>query len=134
MRSCGSAGVAGRRSLNLPAAAIDIDPMDKSLLAHRQLLNSVLAVTAVSTQFLTLLISPMAQDKAKWNDAETTALVDYLWERRAECGEGGSFKDPAYNAAADKIAPEWSAGPVKTGKHCRTKWGAVSIYPLLSDQ
>jgi hypothetical protein len=96
-------------------------------------LNSVLAVTAVSTQYLTLFISSMAQEKAKWNDAETTALVEYLWEHRAECGDGGSFKDPAYNAAADKIAPEWSAGPIKTGKHCKTKWGAVSIYLLLSD-
>jgi hypothetical protein len=105
--------------------------MDKSLLARRQLLTSVLAVTAVSTQFLTLFMASMAQDKAKWNDAEITALVEYLWEHRAECGDGGSFKDPAYNAAADKIAPEWSAGPVKTGKHCKRKWGAVSISSIV---
>jgi hypothetical protein len=103
-----------------------VDTMDRSLLERRQLLNSVLAITAISTQFLTLLLATMTQDKAVWNDAETSALVDFFWTHRAESGDGGTFKDASYNAVAEHIAPHWTSGPIKNAKRCKTKWAAVS--------
>jgi hypothetical protein len=68
--------------------------MDDSFLERRKLLNSVLAVTAVSTQFVTILLATMPPEpKAVWNDAEIGKLVDFLLEHRAE-GEGGELQGP----------------------------------------
>ena len=108
--------------------------MDDSFLERRKLLNSVLAVTAVSTQFVTILLATMPPEpKAVWNDAEIGKLVDFLLEHRAE-GEGGNFKDPSFKAAAAHIASELTSGPSKTLKHCKTKWGAVSVWPSQYDR
>ena len=57
---------------------------------------------------------------------ETTAFVEYLWEHRAEGGDGGSFKDVTFRGASTHIANLLTAGPVKTPKCCKTKWASVS--------
>jgi len=31
--------------------------------------------------------------KVNLNDSETLGLVDFLWEHRAEAGDGGTFKE-----------------------------------------
>jgi hypothetical protein len=66
--------------------------------------------------------APKAQ--AVWNDEETTQLVAFLYDHQSE-GEGGNFKQPTYNAAALHIAGNLTAGPVKTGTMCKTKWNGV---------
>lgn len=102
--------------------------MDKCNLERRRLLNFAVTSASLGAHFVSLLVASMSQDEGKaiWNDAETLAFVDYLWEHRAEAGDGGNFKDTTFNGAADHIAKHWTTGAAKTGKRCRTKWGGVS--------
>ena len=65
------------------------------------------------------------QDKASWNDEETRALMDYLWENRGNIGDG-SFKEAVWNSAPAHIAHLLTSGPIKTVKHCKTKYINVS--------
>lgn len=106
-----------------------MDEHTRPLLERRRFLNSAVSLTTLGSHFLSLLIAAMSQEdgKASWNDAEILSLVDFLWEHRAEAGDGGSFKDAAFNAAADYISKHWTAGPSKTAKHCKTKWAGVSL-------
>lgn len=72
------------------------------------------------------------EGKANWNNnTETLALVDFLWEHRSEAGDGGTFKDTMFNAAADHIAKYWTTGPTKTAKRCKTKWAGVSPGSII---
>ena len=84
-----------------------------------------MTLSALGAQFVTSLLmatsSGVHQEKASWNDEETEALVSYLWEHRAECGDGGAFKDSAFN-----IANLLTSGPAKTAKQCKTKYNGVS--------
>ena len=107
----------------------DMDDMEgyRSLFQQRKLLNSALSLTVIGAQFATsLLMASLLPEKAYWNDEETQALVDYLWEHRAESGDGGTFKDAVYNALPGLIAPLLSTGPIKTKTHCKTKFNTVS--------
>jgi hypothetical protein len=103
------------------------------LLERRRLLNFAVTSASLGTHFVSLLISTMSQEegKANWNDAETLALVDFLWEHRAEAGDGRTFKDTTFNAAAEHIAKDWSTGATKTAKRCKTKWAAVSLGSVI---
>ena len=62
---------------------------------QRQLLNSTITLTALGTHFVSLFIISMSQEdgKVNLNDSETLGLVDFLWEHRAEAGDGGTFKE-----------------------------------------
>ncbi|KIM76953.1 hypothetical protein PILCRDRAFT_12475 [Piloderma croceum F 1598] len=72
------------------------------------------------------------EEKANWNEPETVALVNYFWEHRAEGGDGGTFKDTAFNAVATHIAHLWTSGPVKTAKKCKTKYnGLKTIFRAI---
>lgn len=103
-------------------------------LERQHLLNFAITSASLGAHFVSLLVAKMSQaqdeGKANWNDAETLALVNYLWEHRAEAGDGGTFKDATFNAAAAHIAREWTTGAVKTAKRCKTKWAGVSPYYL----
>ncbi|KAF8808031.1 hypothetical protein BYT27DRAFT_7338626 [Phlegmacium glaucopus] len=76
-----------------------IDDMDdmagyRPLFERQKLLNSAVSLTALGAQFVTsLLMASLHQEKASWNEKEVEALVNYLWEHRAESGDGGTFKD-----------------------------------------
>jgi hypothetical protein len=74
-------------------------------------------------------------EKAVWNSAETTGLIDFLIEHRSE-GDGVNLKTSTFNAAAAAITPFWTVGPAKNGKMCKTKWSGVrllvfSFNPIL---
>ena len=71
-------------------------------------------------------MSKTRAEKAVWNETETSALIDYLVQHKAEAGDGGNFKDATYNAAAEHITSLKTTGPAKSGKMCKTKWAAVS--------
>jgi hypothetical protein len=108
------------------------DP-DPSFYHRRKILTTALALTALCTQLTTIMALPsvyVKKEKAKWNDQETAELVQYLWEHRAEGGDGSTFKASTIKAAAEHIAPYRTSGPVKTTKNLQTKWTAVSC--LLS--
>jgi hypothetical protein len=106
------------------------------LLERRRLLNSAVSLAALGTHFVSLLVAAMSQEdgKANWNDAEVVGLVDFLWEHRAEAGDGGSFKDTAFNAVAGDIAKHWTVGPTKNAKRCKTKYSGVSLRNLPADR
>jgi hypothetical protein len=55
-------------------------------------LNSAVALAALGTYFVSLLVAAMSQEdgKANWNDAEIVGFIDFLWKHRAEAGDGGS--------------------------------------------
>jgi hypothetical protein len=97
-------------------------------LERRQLLNFAITSASLGAHFVSLLIATMSQEegKANWNDAETLALVNFLWKHRAEAGDGGTFKNTTFNAAAADIAKLWSTGAAKNGARCKTKWAGVS--------
>jgi hypothetical protein len=108
---------------------MELDDMEgyRSLFQQRQLINSAASLAALGAQFVTsLIMASSQQEKASWNDEETQALVDYLWEHRAESGDGGSFKDVVFNAIPDHIAHLLTSGPAKTAKQCKTKYNGVS--------
>jgi hypothetical protein len=129
-----------RRSFNLYATFINlfIDTMEEqepdSLSYHqRKILISALALTAICTQLTTIMSAAvtgneLTDEKARchWNDTETTHLVDYLWQHRAQAGDGGNFKTATFHAAAQHIAEFRTLGPVKTVKHLQSKWSTVS--------
>lgn len=107
---------------------------------HRLYLGAVV-IAALCAQYTTLLIatpSEMTQaptgtssERANWNDEETTALVDYLYEHQSEAGDGGNFKQSTSNAAAVHIAPLLTLGTKKSGNMCKTKWESVSNFRTL---
>ena len=108
-----------------------MDKTEPHFRCQQHILNCALAVAAVYTQFTVLLMATSAStERADWNDAETTAFVEYLWEHRAEGGDGGNFKDVTFRAAAEHIADKLTAGPTKTPKRCKTKWTSVSHWPV----
>ncbi|KIK96317.1 hypothetical protein PAXRUDRAFT_826115 [Paxillus rubicundulus Ve08.2h10] len=66
-------------------------------------------------------------EKARWTPAEVTALVDYLHDHCAECGEAGNFKETTYNTAATALRPLYNGiGTIKTGKMVGSKWATVT--------
>jgi hypothetical protein len=96
---------------------------------QRKVLITAIALVALCTQLTKIMALPSAsaeKERAKWNDRETTELIQYLWEHRSEGGDGGGFKPPTFKAAAEHIAPYHTSGPVKTTKSVQTKWIGVS--------
>ncbi|KIJ11459.1 hypothetical protein PAXINDRAFT_84488, partial [Paxillus involutus ATCC 200175] len=70
--------------------------------------------------------------KASWSDKEVKELVLYLHNHRSTAGDGGSFTDPTFNAAAEHIVPYLKSGPQKTGKMVKAKWTALwKIYTAI---
>lgn len=101
---------------------------------HRRLrATSLFGLIALVAHYPALLMSAIVSStaqvkpRAQWNDNEVAALVNYYHEHRSEICDGGNFKTPTYNAAAQAIAPFYTVGPVKTGNMCKTKWQTVSI-------
>lgn len=106
-----------------------MDKTEPRFQCQKHILNSALAVAAVYTQFIVLLMATSGPaERAEWNDKETNTFVEYLWEHRAEGGDGGNFKDVTFRAAAEHIADMLTAGRIKTPKCCKTKWTSVSHW------
>ena len=82
------------RRLVIDAKSFATDLMDKISAQFRRrqlqhLVNCALAVTVIYTQLIVLLMaSSVPQEKAIWNEAETAALIEYLWEHKAEGSDG----------------------------------------------
>jgi hypothetical protein len=103
-----------------------MDPKDLALLARkRRIWAAALTITTLCAQVATAIMATAPSDKAQWNEVETTALVDFLLEHKSEIGDAGMYKMTTFNAAAVRIAPHHTSGPMKTGKMCKTKWRAV---------
>lgn len=94
------------------------------LARRRRILSSALVLATLCAQYSAVVMAA-PKDKANWNDQETAAMVTYLYDHRAEMGDAGMFKMSTFNAAAQHISEHHTAGPVKTGKMCKTKWRTV---------
>jgi hypothetical protein len=70
--------------------------------------------------------SPTKKTMAKWNTAETEALISFLQRKSTWIG-GTSFKEGSFTTAADHIKNLYTEGAIKMAAHCRTKWSSVSF-------
>lgn len=107
---------------------------------RKRLFASAVVITVICAQYTTLL---MAQPEvhappqfkalpAQWNDSETAALVDYLYDHCSEAEGAGNFKQQVLSSAAEYInnheaLQSTRAGPLKTAKSTRNKW--TSVHP-----
>jgi hypothetical protein len=71
------------------------------------------------------------KERAMWNETKTKEFLQYLFDHRAEGGDGGNFKAPTFNATVRHVASYQTTGPVKVGKHMKTKWDGVSHSPSV---
>jgi hypothetical protein len=70
--------------------------------------------------------------RANWNDAEITALINYLIKHIAEVGDGGNFKKATFTGAFGAVGPHHSAAPQKTASMCKLKYQLVSwVYSMI---
>ena len=105
---------------------------------QHKLLNAALALIVIYAQLTTIFVmsseTPESnKSNANWNIDETNELVQYLWDHRAEAGDGGNFKSQTLTAAMQHITPYHSQGPVKDVKHVKRKWTAVSDQCIFTD-
>ena len=105
---------------------------------QHKLLNAALALIVIYAQLTTIFVmsseTPESnKSNANWNIDETNELVQYLWDHRAEAGDGGNFKSQTLTAAMQHITPYHSQGPVKDAKHVKRKWTAVSDQSIFTD-
>jgi hypothetical protein len=70
--------------------------------------------------------------RANWNNAEITALIDYLVKHIAKMGDSGNFKKAVFTRALGAVGPHHSAGPLKTVSMYKSKYQLVSwVYPRI---
>ena len=98
----------------------------------RRLWAGTVVITALCSHCATLLMSiqptPSQSPKAQWNSEEISALINHLEAQKSQ-GEGaGNFKNVTFNNAAAAVAPHHSSGPIKTLRHCKTKWANVGRF------
>jgi hypothetical protein len=104
----------------------DLEEPNLFFYQRRKLLTAAIALTVLCTQIATIMALPIDKERAMWNETETKEFLQYLLDHQAEGGDGGNFKAATLNAAARHIASHRTSGPVKVGKHARTKWDGVS--------
>ncbi|KIK80521.1 hypothetical protein PAXRUDRAFT_765494, partial [Paxillus rubicundulus Ve08.2h10] len=63
--------------------------------------------------------------KASCSDKEVKELVLYLHNHRSTAGDGSSFTDPTFNAAAEHLVLYLKSGSQKTGKMVKARWMVV---------
>ncbi|KAJ6606936.1 hypothetical protein B0H10DRAFT_1956732 [Mycena sp. CBHHK59/15] len=71
--------------------------------------------------------------KAHWTLDDETAFIGYVWDHRAEGGDGCNFKmSPTWNGAAWFLNESITKGGAKNGKGCKGKWAAFKkVYDLV---
>ena len=121
-----------RNHIHRSSARMDSDDSRLHLLRRRW--AGALAVTALCTQYASILMSQPTSEKAQWNDTEVVQLLDFLFTHRAEAGEGTNFKNKTFNGAATHVVPYLTHGPPKTAKRCKTKWASVCGFVFESDR
>jgi hypothetical protein len=79
---------------------------------------------------LKFMLPLSSRPPSQWNDGETAALVDYLYDHHSEAEGAGNFKQQVLSSAAEYINNHEAlqsicAGPLKTAKSTRKKWTSV---------
>jgi hypothetical protein len=108
---------------------VGIDSVPQLPLQHRLRATFTGLIKSMST---TLPTTTSKAPRANWNDAEITALINYLVEHMAEVGDGGNFKKATFTGALGAVGPHHSAGHQKTALMCKSKYQSVSwVYPMI---
>ena len=76
---------------------------------------------------------PSTTPRAMWTEVEVDALVNYMFDHRAEAGDGGNFKASTYTAAAAHIAQFTTPPHTKSVKSLQGKWQSVGCGDLTID-
>jgi hypothetical protein len=111
---------------------VDIDSVPKLPLQHHLKMTFTRLITHFSKSMSTTLPATTSKaSRANWNDAEITALVNYLVKHIAEV-DGGNFKETMFTGALRAVGPHHSVGPSKTASVCKSKYQSVSwVYPRI---
>lgn len=64
----------------------------------------------------------------RWTLQDEDKLVDFLFENRASAGDGGNFKESAFQEISAILTPLVSKGGPKTVRSCQNKWATVSTF------
>ena len=70
-------------------------------------------------------MASQTKERVHWTDEEISALVDYLYDHRAEA-EGGSFKKQTYQGAVTYLKPFHKQGGLKDSTSVKEKFTKVS--------
>ena len=70
-------------------------------------------------------MASQTKEHVHWTDEEISALVDYLYDHRAEA-EGGSFKKQTYQGAVTYLKPFHKQGGPKDSTSIKEKFTKVS--------
>ena len=104
-----------------------------SPIRHKHLAAALLSFIAYHIENIILMANKAGVQRGPstlWNDAETIALIDGLFARRAQQADSGNFRDPVYSAVARETAPHHTEGsPVKSTQSVRNKWQLVCPHP-----
>ena len=66
-------------------------------------------------------------ERSNWTEADERHLIAFLTDHKAEAGDGFSYKQSTWNAAARYMATQASQrGAAKTAESCKNKWSQVS--------
>jgi len=68
---------------------------------------------------------PAVSTSASWTPAEETAFVNYLYDHKAEAGDGGNFKIVTFQNAFPIISPLWVKDAKKIVKGLQNKYSMV---------
>jgi hypothetical protein len=97
--------------------------------------TSAAAIVNICSHYATLLMAtlPNTTPRASWTEVEVDALVNYMFDHRAEAGDGGNFKVSTYTAAAAHIAQFTTPPQMKSVKSLQGKWQSVRCCHLEID-
>ena len=93
--------------------------------------QAAIAIVVLCVQYSVFLMSLLEdKEKARWDELEVSAVIDYFYQHRSEVGEESNFRAETYDrdAGAEHIALHLSRGTKKTGKMCKTKWASVCYH------
>jgi hypothetical protein len=93
---------------------VGIDSVPKLPLQHCLKATFTGLITHFSKSISSTLPATISKaSRANWNNAEITALIDYLVEHIAEVGDSGNFKKATFTGALGAVGPHYSVGPKK---------------------
>ena len=85
--------------------------------------------------FPSILLSTMAGaavPHAVWTTGDEDKLLDFLLEHWAAAGDGGNFKEAAFQGILGLLTPLVTKGRLKTVQACQNKWNSVCYHiPII---
>ena len=73
---------------------------------------------------LIMASSTKPKERTHWTDVEVDALVDCMFDHRAEAGDG-NFNNTTFNKVVNHLASAFPSDNPKTAAQIKSKWGTV---------